>query len=90
MIIKVVNSCCEDKYLANARHIAYRKGDGCIILEVYGEKTHTNTVGSISESVTTAEQVASLFLKLFHGDRVFVMNDAGKTVDCKRIVLEPK
>lgn len=80
MIIKVQDDNLKDKFLVEAAFIRWAETN--TVLETYVRVSETKNVHA------GIEQTPSLRLKLFHGDRVFIMNNEGKTVDSKRIVLD--
>lgn len=80
MIIKVQDDNLKDKYLVEAAFIRWAETN--TVLETYVRVSETKNVHA------GIEQTPSLRLKLHHGDRVFIMNNEGKTVDSKRIVLD--
>jgi hypothetical protein len=89
MIVKVVNDHGEDRFLTEAAFLKWCDGDeeDHVILEVHIIATEAKTAGSASLTQTRIEEEPSLRLKIWHGDRVFIMNDQGKTIDSKRVVL---
>lgn len=85
MIIKVQNDQGKDRFLVEAAYInwCYPSDEDHIILEVH--TVVKETVGVVSR--TGIEEEPSLRLRIYNGDRVFVMNADGKTIDSKRIDL---
>ena len=86
MIVKVLDDQQQDRFLVEAAFIRWNRFDAeddFIILEVH--VIATQSAGSISMS--GIEEDPSLRLRIYHGDRVFIMNDEGRTIDSKRIQL---
>ncbi len=84
MIIKVQTNTCQDRFLAEA---AYIKWDHAI-LEIYITSKQTKRVGDASHAFTCIEKEPSLRLRVNDGDIVYIMNDEGKTIDSKHIVID--
>lgn len=89
MIIKVQNSTHQDKFTVEAAFIRWLNDEdqNCMILEVHVLTTRTKRIGDTSLASTGIERVASLDLKVYDGDIVYIMNDEGKTIDSKHIVI---
>ena len=89
MIIKVQDDALDDRFLIEAMYINwfYPKGENYVILEVHVRSEQIKRSGSISVSHSGIEDEPSQRLRVYHGDRVYIMNDAGKTIDSKRIDL---
>lgn len=47
-----------------------------------------NAGGSILDCYKNIDDHNPTCIRLHHGDRIFFMNDAGQTVDSKRIILD--
>jgi hypothetical protein len=89
MIIKVQDDNLVDKHLVEAAYIQWVDGGPAyVVLEVYIVADRTKSTGSIAVHNTSIEEHPSLRLRIYHGDRVFIMNDEGKTIDAKRIDLK--
>lgn len=91
MIIKVQNDSQQDRFLVEAAYIRWdyvATGTTYAILEFYIVATQSRTAGTINKSSTGIEADPSLRLRIYHGDRVFVMNNEGKTIDSRHINLE--
>ena len=86
MIIKVQDDAFRDRFLIEAVFINwfYPQNEEFIILEVYSQ---TKKAGSISVTHSGIEDEPSKRIRLNHGDRVYIMNNDGKTIDSKRIDL---
>ncbi len=88
MIIKV-----QDRFLVEAAYIKWVDGDDSldkpyVLLEVYREALQTKKIGDTSLTTTGVEVDPFLQLRIYDGDRVYIMNNAGKTIDSKRINLK--
>ena len=90
MIIKVQDDKLNDRFVVESTTISWRThhtGHN-VVLEVYGAITESESVGSVKKSITAPPASPNQFLNVYHGDRVFVMNNEGKTVDSKHINLQ--
>jgi len=90
MIIKVVDETGEDKYLVEASYIKWSKNEASYCIAVFPIITKTNSVNQLRKSETEVSCTPSIYIHVNHGYTVYVMNDAGKTVDKKHIVIEAK
>ena len=90
MIIKVQDDKFKDKFLVEAAYIRWVIVDGDTILEVHIAAPESKTVGSVKPTSVSIEHKPSLRLRINHGDRVFIMNNEGKTVDSRRVEREPE
>lgn len=86
MIIKIQDDNLHDKHVVEATYIRWLRETTYYIMEVYIIAKEAKTAGSVSQTITRIEDRPSLRLKINHGDRVFIMNDEGKTVDSKRVI----
>ena len=85
MIIKVQDKNLNDRFLVEAAYIRWdyvASGTTYAILEFYIVATQSRTAG--------IEAKPSLRLRINRGDRVFIMNSEGKTIDSKKIDLREK
>lgn len=87
MIIKIVAANQEDKYLIEASWIKWSWDQGTATIAVYTHITTTKQVGSMSKSEIEVAHVPSMYIHPNPGDTVFVMNNDGKTIDKKKIVI---
>lgn len=89
MIIKVQNDSLKDRFLVEAAFIkwCYPEDTNHVILEIHIVAIRRKASGDTSISFTGIEEVPSLRLRIYDGDRVFIMNNDGKTIDSKRILL---
>lgn len=91
MIIKVQDDNLNDRFLVEAAYIRWvepNEEEACyVILEIYIVASHSKKVGSVAVYDTAIEEHPSLRLRIYDGDRVFIMNDEGKTIDAKRITI---
>jgi hypothetical protein len=87
MIIKVLDKNNEDKYLIDASWIKWSRTKSTYSIAVYTHVTTTKSIGSTSKSEIEVAQIPSMYLHLYHGDMVYIMNNHGKTIDKKRIVI---
>lgn len=94
MIIKVQADDFKDRFLVEAAFIRWVEqvdNKDFVILEIYIVADQTKKAGSLSVATTSIEEEPSLRLRINHGDRVYIMNNDGKTIDSKRIDLpEPE
>ena len=93
MIIKVQDNNGKDKFLVEAAYIRWvdqAPAKDFIILEIHVLAAKKEAAGPVSLSTSSIEEEPSLILRIYHGDRVFIMNNEGKTIDSKRIVLTKK
>ena len=88
MIIKVQDDNFNDRFLVEAAYIRWDfNNDDYAVMEIHIVAEHTQKTGSIAVTTPAIEEHPSLRLRICHGDRVFVMNNEGKTIDSKRIEL---
>lgn len=95
MIIKIQDDDLNDRFLVEAAYIKWAEGDDSldkpyVVLEAYIVADHTKSSGNVSVHSTSIEEHPSLRLRIYHGDRVFVMNNEGKTIDAKTITIGSK
>ena len=64
------------------------KGNNKHLIEA--ERVRYNEGGKILDCYAKLEDREPTKIRLEHGDRIFFMNDAGQTVDSKRIQLKPE
>lgn len=90
MIIKAQDDAFRDRFLIEAVFINwfYPKNETYIVLEVYIKSSQTWKIGSISVTHSGIEDEPSRRIRINPGDRIYVMDDAGKTIDSKRIENE--
>ena len=89
MIIKVQDDAFRDRFLIEAVFINwfYPKAEKYIVLEVFIKSSQTRKKGSISITNSGIEDDPSKRIRINHGDRVYILNNDGKTIDSKRIDL---
>ena len=92
MIIKVCDDALRDRFLVEAAYIRWVDGDDSVdkpyvLLEIYIVATQTKKVNTTCLQYTGIEEDPSLRLRIYNGDRVFIMNNEGKTIDSKRVVV---
>lgn len=90
MLIRVQNDARQDRFLVEAAYVNWidrEPDDDFIVMEVHVISTQTKKAGTTALAFTGIEADPSLRLRIHHGDRVFIMNADGKTVDSKRIVV---
>ena len=87
MIIKVLDKNNEDKYLIDASWIKWSQTKTTRTIAVYTHVTTTKNIGVTSKSEIEVAHVPSMYIHCNHGDMVYIMNNDGKTIDKKRIVI---
>ena len=89
MIIKVQTQAHQDRFLVEAAFInwEYLEGEAYVILEIHLKEVRTEKAGDMFVQDETVSDEPSLRMKVYDGDRVFIMNDAGKTIDSKTIAI---
>ncbi len=90
MIIKVQTNIYQDRFLAEAAYIKWvRTPSDFVFLEVYRETQQTKRIGDTSLTTTGIDvDGPSLRLQINDGDHVYIMNNEGKTIDSKHIVID--
>ena len=87
MIIKIVDKNNHDKYLIDASWIKWEWNKEAVSIAVYTHVTKTKQAGSLSKSEIEVAHVPSVYIHLTTGDIVYVMNNDGKTIDKKQMVV---
>ena len=87
MIIKIVDKNNEDLYLVDATWIKWSRNKEAVTIAVYTQITKTKHIGVTSQSEIEVAHVPSMYLHCNDGDTVYVMNNDGKTIDKKKIVI---